>query len=160
MAFAFVTGRVEVQQLRGLYKIAFKDITIVYRRTAEDGSKLPLNARVYLTKKKAKRRMADLEETSYVVPTPKTAGGYIGIPEATLGNFDLTLRDAPDDPRTYKGLVIAKPANEKPLTEEPIVFGYVRFIDDRPEIPTTVRLATAWLFDCLLAVPDRRMRLG
>lgn len=160
MAFAFVTGRAEVQQLRGLYKIAFKDITIVHRRTAEDGSKSPLHAWVFLTKKKAKKRMADLEETGYVVPIPKNVGGYIGSTEATLGNFELTLRDAPEDPRVYKGLVIAKPAKEKPFTEEPVVFGYVRFIDDRPEIPATVRLSIAWLFEHLLAVPDRRIPLG
>ena len=38
---------------------------------------------------------------------------------------------------TYKGLVIAKGHMEWPLSEEPTVFGYVRFIDDRPDLPST-----------------------
>ncbi|KAJ8598447.1 hypothetical protein CTAYLR_006876 [Chrysophaeum taylorii] len=135
LAAAFVTGRVELRQLRGLYKIEFKELAVVYRRTGEDGTKAPLRARVYLTQKTAKKRMADLEETSYAVPVD--GDGYVGNREATLGAFELSLRDAPVDPREYRGLVVAKPAREVPLTEEPAVYGYARFIDDRPEIPTT-----------------------
>ncbi|KAJ1462678.1 hypothetical protein M885DRAFT_505693 [Pelagophyceae sp. CCMP2097] len=83
--------------------------------------------------------MADLEETGYLVPIPVEidANGYVVASESSLGAFDLSLRDIPEDPMTYRGLVIAKPAREEPLTEEPAVYAHVRFIDDRPQLPTT-----------------------
>ena len=62
-------------------------------------------------------------------------GSYVCVGDAT-GDFDLSLKDV-KDPMTYKGLVIAKGHMEWPLSEEPTVFGYVRFIDDRPDLPST-----------------------
>jgi hypothetical protein len=94
---------------------------------------------VFLTKKKAKKRMADLEETSYNVPISSDvdAIGFVCQGENSLGTFDLSLKDAPDDPLLYNGLCIAKSARDPPVTEEPTIYGYVRFIDDRPGISTT-----------------------
>jgi hypothetical protein len=139
LASAFVTGRVEMRQLRGLFKLTFSDLAVVRRRTEDDGSKKPLRAGVFLTRKKTKKRMADLEETGYSVPVGGDVDedGYVCVGERSLGAFDLTLRDAPEDPLVYRGLCIAKRAGDAPLTEEPAVYGYVRFIDDRPEMPTT-----------------------
>ena len=63
--------------------------------------------------------------------------GFVCSGDATLGTFDLTLRNAPDNPLLYRGLCIAKSAQDTPLTEEPAVYGFVRFVDDRPQITTT-----------------------
>ena len=128
-----------MRQLRGLFKLTFSDLAVVRRRTEDDGSKKPLRAGVFLTRKKTKKRMADLEETGYSVPVGGDVDedGYVCVGERSLGAFDLTLRDAPEDPLVYRGLCIAKRAGDAPLTEEPAVYGYVRFIDDRPEMPTT-----------------------
>ena len=138
LASAFVTGRVEMRQLRGLFKLTFSDLAVV-RRRLEDGTKRHLRAKVFLTRKKTKKRMADLEETGYNVPVTGDvdAEGFVCVGTTSLGTFDLTLRDAPDDPLLYRGLCIAKSAQDMPLTEEPAVYGFVRFIDDRPEMPTT-----------------------
>ena len=139
LAMAFVTGRVCMKQLRGLSKLEFEDLAVVHRRVDGDGKRQEVKAKVYLTKKKAKRRMADLEETAYCVGIPKDVdkAGFVAASPGSLGTFEISLRDAPDDPRNYKGVVIAKPANEDPFTEEPAVYGYARFIDDRPEVPST-----------------------
>ena len=65
-----------------------------------------------MTKKKTKKRMADLEETGWLVPVEKSLdeAGYVLHSERTRGRFDLSLKDAPEDVASYKGLVIAKPA--------------------------------------------------
>jgi len=139
LASAFITGRVEMRQLRGLFKITFSELTVVRRRIEEHGPKQQLRAKVFLTRKKTKKRMADLEETGYNVPVTcdVDAGGFVCAGVSSLGTFDLPLRDAPEDPLLYRGLCIAKSARDPPLSEEPAVYGYVRFIDDRPEISTT-----------------------
>mmetsp|Transcript_15963 Transcript_15963/g.49385 ORF Transcript_15963/g.49385 Transcript_15963/m.49385 type:complete len:209 (-) Transcript_15963:3053-3679(-) len=136
LAPAFVTGRVELQQLRGLFKLTFSELTTVRRRQGDNSC---LRAKVFLTRKKTKKRMADLEETGYNVPVPSSldARGYVCNGDETSGSFDLTLRDAPEDPLFYRGLCIAKSAQDAPLTEEPAVYGFVRFVDDRPEMSTT-----------------------
>ena len=137
LSSSFVTGRVEMRQLRGLFKLTFSELTVVRRR--EQGTRKPLYAKVFLTRKKTKKRMADLEETGYNVPVTSDldAAGFVCQGDSSLGKFDLTLRDAPDDPLLYRGLCIAKSARDPPLTEEPAVYGFVRFIDDRPEMSAT-----------------------
>ena len=137
LARVFVTGRVEMRQLGGLFKLSFdglaagSDWQIILR-------KAPLKQRCSLLAK-AKKRMADLEETGYSVPISRDLdkNGFVCSGDATLGTFDLTLRNAPDNPLLYRGLCITKSAQDTPLTEEPAVYGFVRFVDDRPQITTT-----------------------
>ena len=138
LSSSFVTGRVEMRQLRGLFKLTFFELAVV-RRRGEEHNAQPLWAKVFLTRKKTKKRMADLEETGYNVPVSSAigTGGFICEGDSSLGTFDLTLRDAPDDPLLYRGLCIAKSAHDPPLTEEPAIYGFVRFIDDRPEMSAT-----------------------
>ena len=137
LARVFVTGRVEMRQLGGLFKLSFDGLAV--QRLADNPSQSPLKAKVFLTRKKAKKRMADLEETGYSVPISRDLdkNGFVCSGDATLGTFDLTLRNAPDNPLLYRGLCIAKSAQDTPLTEEPTVYGFVRFVDDRPQITTT-----------------------
>ena len=66
LARVFVTGRVEMRQLGGLFKLSFDGLAV--QRLADNPSQSPLKAKVFLTRKKAKKRMADLEETGYSVP--------------------------------------------------------------------------------------------
>ena len=98
-----------MRQLRGLFKLTIYDLAVVRRHVDRDNAASPLLAKVFLTKKKAKKRMADLEETSYNVPISSDvdAIGFVCQGENSLGTFDLSLKDAPDDPLLYHGLCIA-----------------------------------------------------
>lgn len=107
----YVTGCVEVRQLRSVYKLSFTDIVRVNRFkptapvvpeiTASDeestggGSEEKTKARkessvrlyVFLTKKKAKTRMADLEETAFLLRLDVGTDGCI-CSGKSLGHFD------------------------------------------------------------------------
>ena len=95
LARVFVTGRVEMRQLGGLFKLSFDGLAV--QRLADNPSQSPLKAKVFLTRKKAKKRMADLEETGYSVPISRDLdkNGFVCSGDATLGTFDfqITLSD-------------------------------------------------------------------
>lgn len=100
----------EVRHIRSVYKLCFLDIALVNRFTPEEASR-PENvavgdardkstsgekareaqdgARLYvfLTKKKAKPRMADLEETAYLLRLDVGSEGCI-CSGGSLGDFD------------------------------------------------------------------------
>lgn len=111
----YVTGCVEVRQLRSVYKLSFADIVRVNRfksaaapavpeiaaasdeeSSTASGSEAKAKARkeasaarlhVFLTKKKAKTRMADLEETAFLLRLDVGTDGCI-CSGKSLGNFD------------------------------------------------------------------------
>lgn len=107
----YVTGSVEVRQLRSVYKLSFTDIVRVNRfkpsgveelpTASDDGSNASqpglrgtereqnANVRLYvfLTKKKAKTRMADLEETAFLLRLDVGKEGCICFGKS-FGNFD------------------------------------------------------------------------
>ena len=156
LAPSYVTGRVELRQLRGLYKLSFFDVAVRHRRKVEEDSssededvqaafaagkarekkKFHLNLRVYLSKKNTKKRMADIEETGFHLKHDIGESSYVCVDQKTLGDFELSLKDV-KDPMDYKGIVIGKGAMEYPVSDEPVVFAFVRFIDDRPALPST-----------------------
>lgn len=176
----YVQGRVELQQLRDLFKLSFRDLKLVWRqrRSIESDSDdeeefLPtpgkqkkkqkkerlVNARLYFTKKKAKKRMADIEETGFMVPF-KLDDGYICASKETLGTFDVTLKDVPDV-IDYRGFVIAKPTTEKPLSEEPVVLGYVKFVFEAPKVAETeIALGMAADADQIKRMAARARQVG
>lgn len=109
----YVTGSVEVRQLRSVYKLSFTDIVRVNRfkpvgvqqlAPSDDGSdsstavlrraerEQSANVRLYvfLTKKKAKTRMADLEETAFLLRLDVGKEGCICFGKS-FGNFDQVL---------------------------------------------------------------------
>lgn len=115
----YVTGCVEVRQLRSVYKLSFADIVRVNRfkptappavpeiaaasdedESTGSGSEEKAKARkesssarlyVFLTKKKPKTRMADLEETAFLLRLDVGTDGCI-CSGKSLGNFDQVSR--------------------------------------------------------------------
>lgn len=114
----YVTGCVEVRQLRSVYKLSFADIVRVNRfkptappavpeiaasdedESTGSGSEEKAKARkesssvrlhVFLTKKKPKTRMADLEETAFLLRLDVGTDGCI-CSGKSFGNFDQVSR--------------------------------------------------------------------
>lgn len=108
----YVTGCVEVRQLRSVYKLSFSDIVRVNRFKQPTAVAVPQTAasdeestgsgseekaktrkepsvrlHVFLTKKKPKTRMADLEETAFLLRLDVGTDGCI-CSGKSLGNFD------------------------------------------------------------------------
>lgn len=108
----YVTGSVEIRQLRSVYKLSFTDIVRVNRfkpageqemgapsdeetsdasldalRRAEREQNASVRLYVFLTKKKAKTRMADLEETAFLLRLDVGKEGCICFGKS-FGNFD------------------------------------------------------------------------
>lgn len=110
-AAEYITGSVEVRQLRSVFKLSFVNIARVNRFTPAEGENpTPLEdddddsdslaeaervARdtstvrlyVFLTKKKAKTRMADVEDTSFLLRLDVGTEGCICFGKS-FGNFD------------------------------------------------------------------------
>lgn len=109
----YVTGSVEIRQLRSVYKLSFVDIVCVNRFKPAEAPPLPsdvygsdnestesrakaakeakeraaVRLYVYLTKKKAKTRMADLEETAFLLRLDVGTEGCICLGKS-FGTFD------------------------------------------------------------------------
>lgn len=104
----YVTGSVEIRQLRSVYKLSFLDIARVNRfipagapeLASDEESNLSMeNAKkaakdratvrlyVYLTKKKPKPRMADIEDTAFLLRLDVGTEGCICFGKS-VGNFD------------------------------------------------------------------------
>eukprot|EP00611_Tribonema_gayanum_P031419 TRINITY_DN9080_c0_g4_i2.p1 TRINITY_DN9080_c0_g4~~TRINITY_DN9080_c0_g4_i2.p1 ORF type:complete len:1210 (-),score=279.99 TRINITY_DN9080_c0_g4_i2:887-4516(-) len=83
----------------------------------------------YLTKKKPKARMADLEETGFLLLMDGSSDGSICQAPA-YGTFDQSLLHVPSASE-YCGAVIVKRAQDAPVTEEPVVFGFARLLQQR-----------------------------
>lgn len=107
----YVTGSVEVRQLRSVFKLSFTDIvrvnrfrparmkevgapsdeesdaSLAARRRVEREQNASVRLYVFLTKKKAKTRMADLEETAFLLRLDVGKEGCICFGKS-FGNFD------------------------------------------------------------------------
>ncbi|KAG5181929.1 hypothetical protein JKP88DRAFT_245855 [Tribonema minus] len=83
----------------------------------------------YLTKKKPKARMADLEETGFLLLMDSSSDGSICQAPA-YGSFDQSLLHVPSASE-YCGAVIVKRAQDAPVTEEPVVLGFARLLQQR-----------------------------
>ncbi|CAN0273591.1 unnamed protein product [Pylaiella littoralis] len=162
----YVTGSVEVRQLRSVYKLSFTDIARVNRfkpvgvqelaapsddesdaslavlKRAEREQNANVRLYVFLTKKKAKTRMADLEETAFLLRMDVGKEGCICFGKS-FGTFDQGMLKVPT-PTGYKGIVIAKRKMDEPKTVEPIVYAYARIVQHRrPVVASEVVLGLA-----------------
>lgn len=111
----YVTGTIEVRQLRSVYKLSFFDIMRVTRfsvdeaqqHDADDASneslvqakkaereKSTVRLYVFLTTKKAKARMEDLEETAFLLRLDVGTEGCICYGKS-CGDFDQVWRREP-----------------------------------------------------------------
>lgn len=149
----YIEGECELRGLRDLYKLSFTNLRIIQKfkeaetdsdedsdddivieRRAQQRVKLSL----YMTKKKPKKRMADIEETGHFVSCD-TKDGYIDTligKHAKAANFDVSLKDCPNVDE-FAGCVVVKRKGDNPLTDEPIVFGFARFSQNAKEMPGT-----------------------
>ena len=84
---------------------------------------------VFMSKKSPKKRMTDLHRTGSRVYLNVDSEGLFGK-ENTLGNFEATLKDI-YDALDHLGVVILKMPQDKPVTEEPIIYGFVKLQSSR-----------------------------
>ena len=143
----YFLGRVDVKLCAGNLRLFFSDVTTIRRSnksgTAEDDEKdryslvshrrkkekeIP-KLRIFLTKKKPKSRMIDIHTTGTRVNIHNNDQGSFGI-TGTLGSFDIGLKDIPDVLES-KGLVIVKLPADLPVTDEPVIYGIVKFQSSR-----------------------------
>ena len=106
--------------------------------TIQRREKQRIKLSLYMTKKKPKKRMADVEETGHLVVCDSKDGFIDSLlgKHAKHTTFDVSLKDCPDV-QDYAGCVIVKRKNESPLTDEPVVFGFARFSQNAREMPGT-----------------------
>ncbi|GMI18476.1 hypothetical protein TrLO_g1181 [Triparma laevis f. longispina] len=149
----YLEGGVELRSLRDLYKLSFTNSRVISRfkevepDSDEDSDddmvierklKNRVKLSLYMTKKKPKKRMADIEETGDLILCD-TADGFIDTllgKHADTTTFDVSLKDAPDV-SAYKGCVVVKRKGDSPLSDEPVVFGFARFSQNAKEIAGT-----------------------
>jgi Leucine-rich repeat (LRR) protein/Ca2+-binding EF-hand superfamily protein len=149
----YLEGNVELRALRQLYKLSFSECRVVSRfkeaeepsdsdndddMTIEQVQKKRIRLSLYMSHKKPKKRMADIEETGHLVQCD-TNDGFVDAllgKHSKLTTFDVSLKDCPD-PGDYTGCVIVKRKSEPPLTDEPVVFGFARFSKSAKELVGT-----------------------
>lgn len=94
------------------------------------------NLHVFLSKKRPKKRMTDIYKTGAKVFINADPDGLFGRKDS-IGTFEAALKDIPDV-LGYQGLVVVKLPNETPKTEEPIIYGMVKFQSARAQRFKTV----------------------
>ena len=127
----YIEGECELRGLRDLYKLSFTNTRIIQKfKEAESDSdedsdddmvierrvKQRVKLSLYMTKKKPKKRMADIEETGHLVKCDTPDGfidGLIGK-HAKTTNFDVSLKDCPNV-EEFAGCVVVKRAEESPI---------------------------------------------
>ena len=150
--FNYMEGNVELRALRALYKLSFSECRVISRfreeeppsdsddddMTIEKVDKKRIKLSLYMSKKKPKKRMADVEETGHLVQCDTADGSIDHLlgKHASMTTFDVSLKDCPD-PGEYAGCVIVKRKSDPPLTDEPIVFGFARFSKSAKELVGT-----------------------
>lgn len=134
----YVTGSVEVRQLRSVYKLSFTDIvrvnrfkpaemeemggptdeesdeSLAARRRAEGEQNASVRLYVFLTKKKAKTRMADLEETAFLLRLDVGKEGCICFGKS-FGNFDQVCTGVRGHARGWGRPNIPPPSTSSPM---------------------------------------------
>ena len=141
LAPSYVTGRVELRQLRGLYKLSFFDVAVRHRRKVEEDSssededvqaafaagkarekkKFHLNLRVYLSKKNTKKRMADIEETGFQPEARYRESSYVCVDQDARRLRALAQgREGPDGLQGHRDRQGRD--GKYPVSDEPVVF--------------------------------------
>lgn len=80
---------------------------------------------LFMSRKKPKMRMIDIHKLGSRIFLHNDSKGHFGR-QNTLGTFEASLKDIPDA-LSYKGLVVVKLPEEEPESNEPIVYGFIKF---------------------------------
>lgn len=114
---------------------------------------------VYMTKKTPKKRMIDIHKTGSRVFLNSDEEGQFGR-ERTLGNFEASLKDI-TDAIEYLGVMVVKMANDKPVTDEPVVYGLVKLQSSRfNRVKTLNALNLTEISETLSKVANQRQQDG
>ena len=80
---------------------------------------------LYFSKKNPKTRMVDVHKRGTKVYLNRyNPDGYFGR-KGTLNDFEVSLKSIPDI-LLFRGLVVIKLPGDKPVTEDPVVYGYIK----------------------------------
>ena len=83
----------------------------------------------FLSKKRPKKRMTDVHKTGARIYIHADVDGLFGRADS-IGNFQASLKDTPDV-LNYQGLVVCKLPQDEPKTEEPVIYGLIKFVSAR-----------------------------
>lgn len=112
---------------------------------------------VFMSRKTPKKRMIDIHKSGSKVLLNGDVDGRFGQ-ERTLGNFEASLKDI-SDALDYMGVVVVKLAHDKPITEEPIVYGLVKLNSSRfNRVKTINALNLTEISETLAKVANQRQQ--
>lgn len=111
---------------------------------------------LYFTRKTPKVRMVDIHQAGTRIPLNKYhPSGAFGR-KGTVGTFEVSLNKIPDVLQ-YRGLVIVKIPSDKPITEEPVIYGFIKFESMRAQkLVTSTELHLAEINDILSKAIDQK----
>jgi Leucine-rich repeat (LRR) protein len=183
----YISGFAEIKELNGSLKLFFSDTRINLRKltppesdekgedtsqtetaslsesvTSQQVHKDPLEGiflpdmYLYFTRKTPKVRMVDIHQAGTRIPLNKYhPSGTFGR-EGTVGTFEVSLNKIPDVLQ-YRGLVIVKIPSDKPITEEPVIYGFIKFESMRAQkLVTSSELHLAEINDILSKAIDQK----
>ena len=115
---------------------------------------------LYMSKKTPKARMVDIHKIGTKIHLTKYNGMGLFGREGTYGTFEVSLKNIPDV-LLYKGLVVVKLPDDKPRTEEPVVYGFIKFMSARAmKIESMNELHFVEINDILSKAIDRKAMLA
>jgi len=80
---------------------------------------------LYFSKKNPKTRMVDIHKRGTKIYLNRyNSDGYFGK-KGTLNDFEVSLKSIPDV-LLFRGLVVVKLPGDKPLTDDPVVYGFIK----------------------------------
>ena len=91
---------------------------------------------VFLSKKRPKKRMTDVHKTGAKVYIQADVDGLFGRKDS-VGTFEVALKDIPEV-LGYQGLVVLKLPQDTPKTDEPVIYGLIKFQSARAQQIKTV----------------------
>jgi hypothetical protein len=91
-----------------------------------DQKEIMPDLQVYLTRRRPKAKMTEIDRNGTHVFLTSSRGGLFGV-QGSTGNFSVSLKDIPD-PLAYNGIVVVKRPADEPVTEGWVIFGMVKFV--------------------------------
>lgn len=111
---------------------------------------------LYFVKKVPKARMVDVHKIGTKIHLTKYNGKGLFCRKGTIDTFEVSLKNIPDV-LLYRGLAVVKLPDDKPRTEEPVVYGFIKFASARAmKIETANELHFTEINDVLSKALDRK----
>ena len=144
-----IEGLVKVKTLRERqFKLSFESARLYPHGIpcVENFSSQIPTLSLYLTNKKAKNRMVDIEENGILLES--LFSSYLqDVNRSNPFNFEIPLDQITrlNEVFDFKGIVIVKRKGHKPLSEYPIIVGHATFLENKrlSELPTQLTLSNS-----------------